>query len=211
MEGGGEGGGGGEGECDGLGAEEYTNWVEEGLEEEVREGEDDEGVGGGGERRVLFGDEKQGTDREPEERDGERGEEEEEDGSAEGVGEEVGTTSAVGLSADGVHSGGETGEDGVACDVGEAHGQRAAGERERAEAAEEEHGDHGSRVKQKRRKDKGEGKRKKGFCFGERGRGKVSLELGVEEGGLIAARSGGVDEESGEGEGQLAWRRRVVV
>lgn len=49
MEGGGEGGGGGEGKCDGLGTEEDADGVEEGLEDEVREGEDEEGVGCGGE------------------------------------------------------------------------------------------------------------------------------------------------------------------
>lgn len=40
-----------------------------------------------------------------------------------------------GLAANGLHAGGEAGEDGVAGDVGEAYGEGAAGERESAEAA----------------------------------------------------------------------------
>lgn len=112
----------------------------------------------------------------------------------------MGATSAVGLSADGIHSSGETGENRVAGDVSKADGEGTSRKREGTEAAEEEHGDHGSGVEEKGSEDKGKGERKEGLCFSEKGRGEGSWELGVKGGGFMAARRRGVEEEIGEGE-----------
>jgi hypothetical protein len=62
----------------------------------------------------------------------------------------------------GVHAGGETGEHGVAGDVGEAEREGASGEGQAAEPAEEEHGHEGPHVHEQPRADHGHGEAQDG-------------------------------------------------
>ncbi|KAF7813247.1 hypothetical protein G2W53_034223 [Senna tora] len=90
---------------------------------------------------------------EPKQRDGYGGEEEEEDGSLQAESKKGEFLGSEGLSTDGFHADGEAGEDRVAGNVGESDGQGAAGEGELAEAAEEEHGDHGAAIEKETSED----------------------------------------------------------
>ncbi|BAT09033.1 Os09g0524001 [Oryza sativa Japonica Group] len=142
------GGGVGERERDGLRAEVDADGVEEALHGEVGEGAEDVGVRRGGDVRVLAGGDEDAVHGHPERADGHGRRQEQHDGAPERGAEQVSPPRAERLAANRVHPAGEAGEDGVAGDVGEAERERAAGERELAEAAEEDHGHQGAQVQQ---------------------------------------------------------------
>jgi hypothetical protein len=125
---------------DPLGAEVHPERLEHDAGGEVREREARVGGGGGGDGGVLAERDEDGADVEPEQRDGQRGEEEQQHGALEGEGEEVVVAGAEGLRAERLEPGREAEEHAVARDVGEPDGERAAGEVQRAQAAEAEHG-----------------------------------------------------------------------
>lgn len=107
-------------------------------------------VGGGhrGEVCVLAEEEEERVDVVPEKRDGEGGRKEKQDGAVKGEPEEMVAAGSEGLATDGFHAHGESGENRVPCDVGEADGQRAASERQVTELAKEEHGDYGTAIEE---------------------------------------------------------------
>lgn len=126
---------------DALGTKVNADWVNEGVGEEVREGEDEVGVGHGCDIWVLAEVQEDGGHAEPEQRNGQRRNDEEDDGAVKGQREELWTLGSEGLGTERLHAQGQAGEDRVAGDVGEGDGQRPGGELEVPEAAEEEHGD----------------------------------------------------------------------
>ncbi|WVZ74211.1 LOW QUALITY PROTEIN: hypothetical protein U9M48_022423 [Paspalum notatum var. saurae] len=134
----------GERQVDGLRAEVDADGVEDRLQEQVREGRENVGLGDGGDAGVLAAEQEQRPHVRPEAADGHGGGEEHQHGALRGDAEEVVVARPDGLAADGLHAHGESREHGVSRDVGEADGEGAACQRQPAEAAEEEHGDHGA-------------------------------------------------------------------
>jgi len=82
------------------------------------------------------------------------------------------------LAADGLHTHGETRENGVACDVSEADGEGTASEGELPETAEEEHGDEGAGVEEKAGEDHGEGNLENGKGLFN-GQGEMGIGIGI--------------------------------
>ncbi|KAF7834521.1 hypothetical protein G2W53_009380 [Senna tora] len=87
-----------------LGSEVDSEWVEEGVGEEVREGEAAVEGGEAGDVGVLAEGEHEGVEVEPEEGNGEGSEEEDEDGAVESVVEEGEVAGAEGLGAEWLHA-----------------------------------------------------------------------------------------------------------
>ena len=124
-----------------LRAEVGLERVEHGGDGEVREEAEHVGPGRVGDVGLLAEAQQDGVDARPEERDGDGGGEEHERGPEQRPAQEGDVPRAVRLAADGLHGAAEAGEDGEAGDVGEAVAERAGGQLEVAEAAQEGGGD----------------------------------------------------------------------